>query len=94
MRGLHAAEQAVVLNALASVSADSMSIEELRTELAGTETAMRLLRDAAPLNGQALRSDFLYYSSIDDSIFAGVTESFTGDNPSYKAAMAGGEYKL
>ena len=64
MRGLSPAEQAVILNALASVSADDMSIEELRAELDGTEAAMSLLRAAAPLYGRALRPDFLYHSGI------------------------------
>ena len=54
---------------------------------------MSVLREAAPLNGQALRPDFIFQSGLDDATFAGVVENFAGDSPSYRQAMAGDEYK-
>ena len=55
---------------------------------------MEVLRAAAPLNGQALRLDYLFKSDVDGIIFAGVAENFAGDAPSYRAAMNSAEYKL
>jgi hypothetical protein len=83
----------VITNALAAVSAENLSVTELRAEIDRTEHAMKLLRDAAPHNGQSLRNDFLFESGLDDSIFSGVLEKFENDSPSYNQAMRGDDYK-
>ena len=89
----NAVRQRVIIEALAAISTDSLSIDGLRAEVSRTEHAMALLRAAAPLNGQALRSDFLYDSGLDDAVFAGAVENFAGDTPSYNAAMRSDDYK-
>ena len=90
---LDAEEQATVVAALASISSADLDLDDLRDRLDTTELAMQLLRDVAPLNGQALRPDFLFESGLDDNIFAAVNENFAGDNPSYRAAINGVDYK-
>ena len=85
--------RSVLIDAIASVSADDITVAELKHTLADVDAAMHMLREAAPLNGAALRSDFLYECGIDDSIFAGAIENFSGDTPSYRQAMASSEYK-
>ena len=75
------------------MSTDQLTVSELQAEIGRTEVAMCLLRGAAPLNGQALRNDFLYESGIDDSVFAGVLKDLGNDSPSYDQAMRGDNHR-
>ena len=91
---LTAGERDMVLNAIATVSSENISLDELKSLMQDDDAVLCMLRGAAPLNGQALRPDFLFDCGIDDSVFAGIVENFAGDTPSYRQAMAGSEYKL
>ena len=88
-----ASEHDTAVEALAHIASDDLSLTELKHEIAVSSESMEALRAAAPLNGQALRPDYLFKSDVDGMIFAGIAENFAGDAPSYRAAMNSAEYK-
>ena len=56
---LTAGEREMVLNAIATVSSENISLDELKSLMQDDDAVLCMLRGAAPLNGQALRPDFL-----------------------------------